>query len=93
MSGIFVNEVVEIHEGCGIVTLSLRLKTEYQSCEPVHVVMPIQQLQTLLSMCSKISGIEVKEKTEVINTSGCPINQTSPVESLGDPLSIADDTF
>lgn len=93
MSGIFVNEVLEVHEGCGVVTLSLRLKTACQSCEPVHVVMPIQQLQTLLGMCSKISGIEVKEKAEAIKTGGCPINQPSPVESLGDPLSIADDTF
>ena len=93
MSGIFVNEVLEVHEGCGVVTLSLRLKTAYQSCEPVHVVMPIQQLQTLLAMCSKFLGVEVNEKAEVIKTGGCPINQCGPGESLGDPLSIADDTF
>ena len=93
MSGIFVNEVLEVREHDDCATLSLRLNTGTQSCEPIHVVMPIQQLQTLLGMCSKISGIEVNEKAEVIKTGGCPINQCGPGESLGDPLSIADDTF
>jgi translation initiation factor 2 alpha subunit (eIF-2alpha) len=93
MSGIFVNEVLEVNKHDSIVTLSLRLNTVCQSCEPVHVVMPIQQLQTLLAMCSKFLGVEVNEKAEVIKTGGCPINQCGPGESLGDPLSIADDTF